>query len=116
MEAKDNANVIANSFASKYALPSSVPGQKHLVETIVAVQMPELILIRSHVLVGILKVVKVDIASGSLGLPARVYCDCNKELGRQSLCWCNVFLFLVSGIKSSDSIKSKRCTRTVSVP
>ena len=71
-EAKDKANVLAKTFASKSALPPSAPGPKQEGER-VAIQMPEFILIRSRLLVGILKCVKLDTASGPDGLPTRIY-------------------------------------------
>ena len=79
-EAKDKANVLAKTFASKSALPPPASGPKQEGER-VAVQMPEFILIRSRLLVGILKCVKLDTASGPDGLPARIYKECSKELG-----------------------------------
>ena len=79
-EAKDKANVLAKTFASKSALPPSASGPKQEGER-VAVQMPEFILIRSRLLVGILKCVKLDTASGPDGLPPRIYRECSKELG-----------------------------------
>ena len=80
LEDKDNANVLATTFASKSALPPPASGPKQLGES-VAVQMPEFILIGSRLLVGILKRVKLDTASGPHGLPARIYRECSKELG-----------------------------------
>ena len=72
--------MLANTFASKSALPPSASGPKQEGER-VAVQMPEFILIRSRLLVGILKCVKLDTASGPDGLPPRIYRECSKELG-----------------------------------
>ena len=43
--------------------------------------MPEFILIRSRLLVGILKALKLDTASGPNGIPEHIYRECSKEFG-----------------------------------
>ena len=77
--AKEKANVLAHTFPSKSALPPPVTGPQ-LERGTVTIVMPEFMLIRSRLLLRILKAVKIDTASGPDRLPGRVFRECCNEL------------------------------------
>ena len=80
MDAKKKANALARAFQAKSSLPQPVLWPKQELEKVEA-RMPEFILIRSRLVLRILKALKLDTASGPDELPARIYRESSKELG-----------------------------------
>ena len=79
LDAKKKANALARAFQAKSSLPQPVLGPKQELEKVEA-RMPEFILIRSRLVLRILKALKLDTASGPDGIPVRVYRECCSEL------------------------------------
>ena len=71
LQAKENANILAKTFANKATLPPSASGHKHEVGN-VAVHMQEFIFIRIYFLLTILKNVKLNTAFKPNKLNARI--------------------------------------------
>ena len=107
LDAKKKANALARACQAKSSLPQPALGPKQELEKVEA-RMPEFILIRSRIVLRILKALKLDTASGPDGIPVRDIASVAASWRLLLRFWYDICFGSAVGRRSGDCIEYRR--------